>query len=395
MNVREMRRREDIDTVLRATLQRGWSRQHGDVRLGAPDEPGQRWSYLPLVGAFAVADVGRVGRRWLRDNIRHTPFRRRAIPQWIVGTAITSRPVLRRVAQPAFTVRPALPRPHDLVVVPGNQRVRIFDFGSGRSRVLLKEGFDAGTMRNEIAVRGDGAAGPFPPIVAHGGDGAWFEEPLVDGWAVPRCPPGVDRAARTREALRRLDRWTRSATRQVAASEHAADVHALARALAAEVGARYGRDMEDVEALLDRLTVEASRTRTIRLARTHGDFQAGNLLVPRSGGPVMILDWEHAGERTRWYDVLVLGLGIRFAAGRSARLRAFVLGDDVPEGLPPEAEDPAWRRLHVAWLLLEDLVFHLAQGLTGPYRDVPDLRAHLAELRSLGPRLEGLLGEAP
>jgi len=75
-----------------------------------------------------------------------------------------------------------------------------------------------------------------------------------------------------------------------------------------------------VKKLAERLLKE--HPATIPTVVSHGDFQAGNILW--DGDRAMILDWEYAGRRSAWYDVLVYGLEFRSGGDSFGRLQAFV-----------------------------------------------------------------------
>ena len=85
--------------------------------------------------------------------------------------------------------------------------------------MFLKVGFDPTALRTEIAVRGSGAQGPWVPITASGL--TWFEEPIFDGFALPRCPPWYSRQDLAAAALGKLDAWLDRTERQVAGRVHA------------------------------------------------------------------------------------------------------------------------------------------------------------------------------
>ena len=213
MRVSEMRDREDFDAVLGATLTAAldaWYPGGGAhrVTVGARGA-GQPWRFQPLLSAFTIGDgaASPAARRYLADSFRHTPVARRRLAQRVVGAALGTRLGLRAASRVALWIDPPLPGGRDLVIVPGNQRVRLFDFAAGRTRVALKEGFDPASMQTELAVRTGDVAGPFLPVLAHGEDPLWLEEPILDAWALPRCPPHVDKAQARREALDQLASW--------------------------------------------------------------------------------------------------------------------------------------------------------------------------------------------
>ena len=213
-----MRAREDFDAVLAQTLSAAWTAWRGAphrVTVGDPAAPGQRWTFQPLLSAYYVPSaLSRRARRYLADSFRHTPVAHRRLPQLALGTLLATRAGLTLAGRPGFTVDPPLPDPGHTLVVPGNQRLRLFDFRAGRTRVVLKRGFDAASLATEVRVRTSGP-GPFPPVLDHGLEPLpWLEEPLLDAWALPRCPPHVDTAAARQRAVAALDAWLATTARR-------------------------------------------------------------------------------------------------------------------------------------------------------------------------------------
>ncbi|MCB9727452.1 MAG: phosphotransferase [Deltaproteobacteria bacterium] len=391
MRLSELRAREDLDAILQRTLARDFSERLGQPVTVTAGGSGQRWLVQPTLSAFYTRGICAAARRHLRDDFRWTPVRRRIPAQFALGTALASGPGLRLFGRPGFTVDPPLPAADALVVVPGNRRVRLFDFERGVCRVLLKDGFPARVMETEVAMRGRPAEGPFPPITALAPDLSWFEEPLLQGCVVPRLPPWVDAAPLVQRALDALGRHVAPSAREVDASAHLESLLARVALAHAEVATRYGADAALPAAFAAPLADVAALASSLEVALSHGDLQPGNIFVTAGPGEVLLIDWEHAGTRLRAYDALVLGLGSRSARGLARRVTEFVSGRRTVAGLGPEAADIRWRRATVAAFLLEDLTFYLEESV-----EVPGARASAGlavldrELQRLGPGLAAL-----
>lgn len=376
MNVAEMRRREDYDSVLESTLTTLLSRhleRPVTVRAALPGVHGQVWRFHRLLGAYTVEDAAPVVRRWLRDNFRHTPVRRRRLAQWVLGTAAATPVGLRLDGSPALVVDPPVARARDLAIVPGNQRVRLFDFGAGRTRVELKTGFSPRTMLNEISVRRDD--GPWPPLLAYDAeDPCWLEEPLLDAWPLPRCPQWVDRAEAARTARASVNDWAAPQRRPVGAESWVSGKAAAIAEALGEIRARFEVDVSHWIGRLDRLGAEAQALQgaQVSVGPTHGDLQGGNVLVDRRTGQVTVIDWEHSRERWWAYDLFIEGLGARSARGLNKRLARFIDGRVRIDMIGVLGDDVSWRRASLARFLLEDILFHVEEAISGPYKTLPD-----------------------
>lgn len=354
MRLDELRAREDIDGIVVRTLERAWSLEFGRSFRVEPGGAGeQRWRVQPLLSGYFVEGASSAPRRFLRDQFRHTPVWRRRLPQYLLGTALASRVGLRLTGPVAFSVTPAIPGAEERLVVPGNRRLRTFDFASGRSRVVLKDGFSRAAIEREVAVRGGGAQGPFIPITRSDVAEGWFEEPIFDGYAMPRCPPWFRQRALGQRALELLEAWSGQATREVDARSYAEGLAERIRgALLEDERAPKDNVKEKTLRRLDELVARANGT-ALLTSRSHGDFQPGNVLVSRDGGRVLLTDWEYSGERSVDYDRLVWALGSRTGRDLDGALRALERGRGRGAAAPVAAR--ADRGTRVAVFELEEM----------------------------------------
>lgn len=372
MHVAEMEEREPFQRVLRETLEVGLSEYCGlEQIVSMGRSAGQHWSYLPLFSAFGPERPTRQVRRWLKDSLAFTPVSHRLPAQYLGAAVGSSRWGLAWMSRPGFSLAPGLPDPRSALIVPGNQRVRLLSFHAGTTRVWAKSGFERHGMLTEVSVRGGAQRGPFVPITAHGPEGAWFEEALIDGLVLPRVPPWVRTRDVLSDVLRRLDEWSSVDGETLSARSYADQLRGIASELMVRVKSRHPTSLEALGTLtLERLCRGAARLGTAEVCRTHGDLQPGNIMLQRAGAAGVVLDWEHSRRRFRHYDRLVLGLATRSGRGQRTRVQQFLQGRSYfpLDELPRSA---AWRRGAVALLALEELVWHLRESLSGPYRAAP------------------------
>jgi hypothetical protein len=147
------------------------------------------------------------------------------------------------------------------------------------------------------------------------------------------------------------------------------------------VSERFGKSWEPLKSLLDTLAQLGSNG-TIELSQSHGDFQAGNIMVSHKNADVTLIDWEHSAERTHLYDRMVNGLKSRASKGLAERVRN-ALQRDLP-GVRVNGQA-------MALFLLEDLAWFLRESLTGPFTMASEgLVQYRREVESLG-NLKSLL----
>ena len=386
MRVDEMQQREDFLPILIRTLERGFSMRLGtSVEVQSEPAPGrQTWLLQPFLSACYVPEADERVRRFLRDSIAFTSVRRRAPLQYAGGVVLTTSAGLRLAGRPCFAVAPSLAGAAHTLIVPGNLRVRIFDFEAGRCLVLLKDGFPNQSMRREVEARVE--AGPSSlPILRSADDWTWFEEPIFDGYSLARCPPWLRRAALEERAFELLRAWASPSLRPQTVSSWTEEKLEGLEGLRRELPPSRSGSSERLVRFATALARLTSPLEEITVGRTHGDFQAGNVLVSRDGGRVAVIDWEHAGERMCDYDPLVYGLGARRGPSIIVEQVRRFLGGEPWRRLGHEALwDVRRRRALLAAFLLEDLLWFTQADLGGPFtRESAGLRMRLARSDAL------------
>jgi hypothetical protein len=394
MRIAQLRQREDLDAVVIRTLAEGLTslREESTSVTGVRGR-GQEWFVQALLSAYFTRSPSPVVRRFLRDSFRFTPKWTRLPAQALLASLLSSPLGLRATSRHAFAISPPVePRSH-VLIVPGNQRVRLFDFSRGEVIVFLKAGFDPKSMERELEVRRKGRGGPFPPVLTTAHQPLYFSEPILDGFALPRCPPWLNRRAVTRLAVEMLGDWLEPSYEVVATRDYLAALTLRIEGHLAELQKKFTFPVAALRGWVRRLAEEASAFPEVPAAFTHGDFQAGNLFVARDARRVWLLDWEHAAQRFAWYDYLVFGLDSRATGGIGGRLADFLAGRRPVAGLPADQRAAEWRRMALALFLLEDLEWYLHESGLGPY-SAPSrgLILYLQELERFGSRLAGLFG---
>ena len=338
--------------LIAATLERAWADQE------APEKSRwmRQWPQPNLAAPKASAAV----REAQRDGLRFSSRRRGKWLQFVAGSVLTRWPMTRLLQRQAFML--GHPDAAQVLILPGNRRVRVLNFATGRAQSIMKLGYVSTPIVNEVETRLRApeaiARGLMLPILKAQVDGtpAWLEEPLIEGWALPRCPPHIGRAKIAATLVARLWAWQQAQEGEgVAAADYA---KGLVQRLAG------ARNLCSPRALIE-LELQASALGEVRLCLSHGDLQPGNLMIERRGAlgrqlvDAIWIDWEYAGWRYEAYDLLSWGLQPRYGQLRE-KLRAFV--EDGPQGPSWKCVAPhlplgskAWRRAAAALFELEEL----------------------------------------
>ena len=382
MNVLELRAREPFDKVLRETLARGWSAQFGDSVEVLPERDGQEWYLSWPFGLYHLRRPAPPVRRFLADSFRFTPKRLRMPAQFVLGTLMSTRLGVARGSRFAFSVRPGLEYAEHVAVMPGNQRIRVLDFQSGRVRVLLKTNFEPHGMLRDLRFRARNQAAFLTPLLSWESGGGWFEEEILDGFvSLCRSAPWVLQSAVAAMVLQTWETWSRAkGAEQRHGTAYAREVGRKVTAHVLELDDR-GMDASSVVdgPLLERLVPGCEGLDGVEVALSHGDFQPGNIMVAKGHvTDFRIIDWENVAQRSVWYDRLVLGLSSRYGGTLAERMARFIEGQPVSrfvDGLP---QSKRWRIALLSLFALEELEWHLARAVEGQLEALPPALVGLA-----------------
>ena len=382
MRVSELRAREPFDEVLRSSLARGWSELLGTQVQVSAHQVGQAWFLSWPFGMYHLREPSSRVRRFLADGFRYTPRRWRLPAQFLLGTLMSTKMGVRHGARFAFGVTPPVAGAEDMLVMPGNQRIRVFDFRRARVRVLLKDNFGPKGMRRELAFRTEHQADFLMPALDRADDGTWFEEAILDGYvALPRSAPWVDQVQVAEMALVGWEAWTRGqGTERLSGSECATT---LARHVQDAIGVLDDKRLDAgaviSSALIDSLVARCDGLDEVDVVLSHGDFQPGNVMVAkRDSTKVVIIDWENVARRFSWYDRMVLGFASRYGGDLAGKMQGFVDGQAGSPHLNTFPSDRQPRAGLVTLFCLEELRWHVDRAAEGRFVALPPALVALA-----------------
>jgi hypothetical protein len=386
MKIQQLIQREPFGDILQETLAHflpqvfagsfevRWSRSNPRARIRAMAAScGETWHCNPYLNAVfsTQADRAVLGTVW--QSYINTPMSRRRYAQWVYVTAATSPLLAPLFATYTLDIRPALPRRQHMLVLGGNNRIRLVDLEHGRTWDILKAGFDPAPIRTELAVRQVGGGWPFPAVRAVATDGTWFESDFIKADCLNRIPASVARQRLAANAFDTLGRWLDRSLAPLPLSayldETCCQIERLLERGPLFTADDHGAVCQWLAAARGALWSACQDGESLDLAYGHGDFQDGNMLVD-AGAQVWIVDWEHAGRRQLAYDYLVYALRSRFPDGLASRIRAAAsqpegILDALPSVHPrllSTFSDQTSRRTALILFLLEDLLWNLQEN---------------------------------
>jgi len=295
-------------------------------------------------------------------------------PQRFYVDLATSPRLAKWLAHAGVTLTPALPQAEQILLVPGNHKIRLLDFGEKTVYAMRKSGFPAIFLEREIEVRrlAEELGLPVPRLKTVAGDGAWLSEEYVRGTPVNRIKDPAQARAACEEAHKALKVLHRHTWLEVEAKQHVdlfatkAQAHIEANALMTPGSKRlFLQTLDSLAARIKALLPAGGHRLPTVLA--HGDFQPANILV--NADRFWLIDWEYSGRRQAVYDALTFRLGSRFPRGLSGRLHRLMAQGISTGGLWPDFscyadgwQDSRRRLLYGSLFLLEELVLRLKEN---------------------------------
>lgn len=387
MKIQQLREREPFEDIFERTLSKFlgdvYSREFAVVwnprkqsrfhKAGVADKAAQQWCCNPALNSIFVKDPSSDVLEFISKSYMYTPSPRRRQPQQFYVQMATNPFTASILAFEAVTISPVIPNGDHILITGGNNRIRLLDFGRNRSWEILKAGFDKVWLQREVDARLVPGNWPIPALRAADPDGRWFETDLIHAFSLNRLPSTTRASSYLNSAFATLSLWL---DRTVCSISPDAYVAELSKKLVSLAQSIPNLSAEDAQLVLDVVARCNSVLKTLPLqdmsvcmAKGHGDFQDGNILVD-SGESVWLVDWEHSDVRQLLYDYLVYALRSRFPLGLTARIAEAVQNPHAMMAKLPGVHDLAWSLVQEPgrWrgvlliFLLEDTLWNLQEN---------------------------------
>jgi hypothetical protein len=310
----------------------------------------------------------------VKGEFSHSLVWWRRWPQRLYVDLATSPLMAKWLAHAGVSLTPALPQAELKLIVPGNHKIRLLDFGDKTVYAIRKSGFPAIFLEREIEVRrqAEELGLPVPRLKTVAGDGFWLSEEYVNGTPVNRLQDQAQARAAFAEAHQALKVLHRRTCREVDTKQYVdllrtdAHTHIKANELISPGSKRlFFHTLDSLVARIKALLPACGNRLPTVLA--HGDFQPANILA--DADRVWVIDWEYSHRRQAAYDILTFKLGARFTRGLSGRWQKLI-AQGIPEGGPwPDFscyangwQDSRSRLLYGSLFLLEELALRLEEN---------------------------------
>lgn len=253
----------------------------------------------------------------------------------------------------------------NLMILPGNMKLKVFDFQEGTVRNILKSGFEEVSLQVEKDIRiGSNKAYILPLRMEQ--DNVYCEK-LIQGRSYDRLEPKLADSLRGRIEDILLD-IQHGRRKTVECADYLTQQMQVIRQLLSQLHAEQTLKHQ-VLSFAEQLCAYGKGE--VILSDSHGDFQNGNIFVS-DDGKVYILDWETCAIRSIGYDLLTFFYKFRYRADYLMRIDGF-LND---EGWAARAQQYGLplvdKRVVLSTYFIEDIIWLLQETLSTPEKRCSD-----------------------
>lgn len=375
--------REPFGEILSATLSRYWRRTTGQADLQVTwflhasflnsfeKLPGQRWFCNIFLNAiFTPATLPEAWEPIRREFTRSLSPWKRPFQQAYVQLA-SSPHFGRFLAQASLAVLPGVADAENLLIIPGNQNIRILNCSQKTVIVLIKQGFDPAYLQKEIAVRRsvERFSLPVPRLIQTDETQGWFQEEYILGTPLNRLPDPLQAERIALAVHQRLAALYADTLEDVPTAAYIDQLLDENLQILANSPVWQPPQRTILQNLCHDLAQQAAEScqeyPQLQVCCNHGDFQPANILA--DGDRPWLIDWVYSARRQIGYDALVYVLRSRFPGGLADRMRDLETSRSSPWFSSLAALETRWSaqrfsRLSLTIFLLEELHLHLAEN---------------------------------
>lgn len=208
------------------------------------------------------------------------------------------------------------------IFIPGNHSIRIIDIGTNSSRVFLKSGFNPEFIHSDAKTRISYPWLPCPEVIEIGN--GWFHEKKIVGLPLDRLDNKRIAKKFFLDATQQLSKLYSDSSKRLPAIDYVnqlcGEIFSLLELDVSSIAKQKKDFINSFVINLKEIILENFSSRFVLIARTHGDFQPGNILC--SEEKIWLIDWEYSCSRSIFYDALVFDLKCRAPSNLSERLDA-------------------------------------------------------------------------
>mgnify|MGYP001254319389 CR=1 FL=1 len=223
-----------------------------------------------------------------------------------------------------ITVSPKIKNGENILIIGGNTKIRMIDRTSKRVYTILKSGFKNSYIHKELYVRSSFPYLPLTKISQVGKSKSWFCEEYISGIPPDRMEK-INGHKVLHNAIDSINKMLIETKKTEYLSSYVNRLKIQILNSLNEIDHITPKSKSRIKEIIINLKryLKKDFDTLIKISYCHGDFQQGNVIF--DGEKTWIIDWEYSGYRQIGYDLFVLLLKSRVAAGFSKRFLKFII----------------------------------------------------------------------
>lgn len=303
MNIETMMAREDYYPVIQETIGRYFRKvKNLEVTVSLSEIPGGlplRSSLRPLCISTFPLNAGMKKFLYAEYNIRKNKLKYLAAKLGVFFFTLSRQVFLDKTIY--ISGLPA--NEQDLFICPCNRTIRFYDFKKNVVDCIVKTGRRNDFMKNQVEFRKNHCHSFIPEVVEVGDD--WYREKIMHGHALARVTDSQIYSRSEIQAVECIGRLIKDTASMIGIDDYWAELHKSFSLIENRLSNECGDGLKIFEEIFsDFKNIFHDRKLRIPVAVSHGDLQRGNIWVD-DNGKILIYDWETAGNRSVWFDLMV------------------------------------------------------------------------------------------
>jgi len=201
-------------------------------------------------------------------------------------------------------ISPAINNAKNILIIGGNNKIRLIDYNNKLVYVILKAGFDSKYLKREIFIKDKYKYMPTPQYQSFHHHHTWYSEEYICGIGIDRIKEKKRRTV-LKEVIYFMNRMIKESIIELSLSEYCNKLNSRIDKNLKKISLLSLETKNEILSVIKQLnSLFVDYNKKIYLCQSHGDFQEGNIIY--DGKKVWIIDWEYTRTRQISYDLLVL-----------------------------------------------------------------------------------------
>jgi thiamine kinase-like enzyme len=358
MKISEMLTREDFYPICEKTLQRYYFNVYKldvEVKITSPKLNSDMFVYPKLGVIITRFPSLKVVCYILNEfNIKDNFFKKIAAKTYVLLCLCTGGIFARKGL--SFDNKTIVNK--DILILPSNRKLRIYNFREGFVDAILKENFTDKYLKRELEFREKYKLSFVLPYLKVGND--WYREEILSGKPLARITNEKQYTQSEKEAAIYINQIAEQTLVYQNAKEYADELNSfiaenIERLKKKKKIVLYDETKRFAKNLYN---FASSMPQKVPTALTHGDLQSGNIWVDEKKKKTYIIDFETVQTRSVWFDIITLYFHTR--RGKISELCQRIDQENVKRKILSKDWQKGYDiRQVLAFFMLENIIFFI------------------------------------